>query len=183
MAHFEIFCFCQLAAEKEGLSGENWRLPQTRDRKVTIYEMYFFWFIHIREGFYSRSLSHENEKWISVWCDLLVNAPLRFIHSCLNYSSATLPAQAQWRTEICCLNMGPVNFWSPRRKNNFQKVSFSQGRLRGGSTWQGVMRGRRCEKGTIGREGLFQFFGEINRIISSLSCFVNCIWWYGILLK
>ena len=39
MAHFEIFCFCQLAAEKEGLSGENWRLPQTRDRKVTIYEI------------------------------------------------------------------------------------------------------------------------------------------------
>ena len=56
MAHFEIFCFCQLAAEKEGLSGENWRLPQTRDRKVTIYEIYVTWFIHIREGFYSYQL-------------------------------------------------------------------------------------------------------------------------------
>ena len=72
-------------------------------------------------------------------------------------------------------NMLPVNFWSPRRKNNFPKVSFSQGRLRGGSTWQGVMRGGRCEKGTKGREGLFQFFGEINRIISSLSWFVSCL--------
>ena len=32
-----------------------------------------------------------------------------------------------------------------------------------------------CEKGTIGREGLFQFFGEINRIISTLSWFVSCL--------
>ena len=33
----------------------------------------------------------------------------------------------------------------------------------------------RCEKGTKGREGLFQFFGEINRIISTLSWFVSCL--------
>ena len=33
----------------------------------------------------------------------------------------------------------------------------------------------RCEKGTQGREGLFQFFGEINRIISTLSWFVSCL--------
>ena len=71
--------------------------------------------------------------------------------------------------------MGPVNFWSPRRKNNFRKVSFSQGRVRGESTWQGVMRGGRCEKGTKEREGLFQLFWEMSRIISTLSWFVSCL--------
>ena len=33
----------------------------------------------------------------------------------------------------------------------------------------------RCEKGTKEREGLFQFFGEINEIISTLSWFVSCL--------
>ena len=62
-----------------------------------------------------------------------------------------------------------------KKKKQFSESIFLPGKSKRWVHVAGCYERGRCEKGTIGREGLFQFFGEINRIISSLSWFVSCL--------
>ena len=62
-----------------------------------------------------------------------------------------------------------------KKKKQFSESIFLPGKSKRWVHVAGCYERGRCEKGTKEREGLFQFFGEINEIISTLSWFVSCL--------
>ena len=62
-----------------------------------------------------------------------------------------------------------------KKKKQFSESIFLPGKSKRWAHVAGCYERGRCEKGTKEREGLFQFFGEINEIISTLSWFVSCL--------